>query len=100
MICPEVHMGVVSEVKGDGTKVPFFDPPKRAGVGGRPIACGSKVALFCQGIQVTAQVMVVGQPGTMFVGRVVGFTPCTKIPDGVNAGDFVRFQPEDVHWVE
>lgn len=93
-------MGVVAEVKGDGTKVPFLDPPRYAQGGARPIACGSRVALFCQGIQLTAQVMVAGLPGTMSVGRVIGFTPCTKIPDGLAAGDFIRFQPKDVHWVE
>lgn len=93
-------MGVVSEIKGDGTKVPVFDPPKNAQVGGRPVATGSKVALFCQGIRVNAQVMVSGGPGAMSVGRIVGFSPITKHPEGLNAGDFIRFQPKDVHWVE
>ena len=93
-------MGFVSDVKGDGTKVPVLDPPKHAQAGGRPVACGTRVTLFCQGIQVTAQVMVSGGPGAMSVGRVVGFSPVTKHPDGLNAGDFIRFQPKDVHRVE
>ena len=93
-------MGVVSDVKGDGTKVPYFDPPKNVQAGFRPIACGSRVALFCRGIQVTAQVMVIGQPGTTYVGRVIGFSPCTRIPDGIAAGDFIRFSRNDVHRVE
>lgn len=93
-------MGVVSEVKGDGTKVPVLDPPKGAQVRAQVVAPGSRVALSCQGIQIIAQVMFSGGPGTMSVGRVVGFSPVTQHPDGLNAGDFIRFQPTDVHRVE
>ena len=92
-------MGLLSDVKGDGTKVPFFDSPKHT-MGTPLISCGARVALFCDGIQVTAQVMVLGGPGTMSVGRVLSFSPCMKVPDGLAAGDFIRFQPKDVHWVE
>lgn len=92
-------MSLLSDVKGDGTKIPFLDPPKGAGAGVQPITYGTKVALCCQGIEITTQVMVVERFGTTFVGRVLGFTPCTKVPDGLAAGDFIRFQAKDVHRV-
>lgn len=93
-------MSVVSDVDANGIKTPFLDPPNHAVAGAPPLTYGSRVALFCQGIQLTAQVMTMERPGTTVVGRVIGFIPAMKTPDGLAAGDAIRFQAKDVHRIE
>ena len=89
-------MSALAEVDSNGIKTPFFDPPPYAQGGARPITYGSRVTLSCQGIQVATQVMIIERFGMLYVGRVTGFTPSVKKPEGLNAGDFIRFTSKDV----
>lgn len=93
-------MNVLSDVEADGIKVPVFDPPAGAKTGNLPISNGTRVALSCQGAQIIAQVTVIERLGTMFVGRVLGFSPRERSPGGLATGDFIRFRPRDVCRIE
>lgn len=90
-------MNVLSDF---GVKEPLFDAPDEVDGENLPICDGSRVALFSHGIQITAQVTAIERLGTMFVGRVLAFNPRNTLPIGLVIGDYVRFRPRDVHWIE
>ncbi len=90
-------MSVLSEFR---VKEPLFDTPQNTVPGNRPLCNGTRVALFSQGVEISAQITAIERLGTMFVGRVLGFSPLGALPDGLARGDHIRFRQKDVHRIE
>lgn len=94
---PEIAMSVLSDFR---VKEPLLDAPQAKVPENRQLFNGTRVALSSQGIQISAQITAVERLGTVFVGRVLGFSPATMLPDGVGRGDYIRFRQKDVHRID
>ncbi len=90
-------MSVLSDFR---VKEPLFDAPQNTVPANRPLWDGTRVALSSQGIEISVQITAVERLGTVFVGRVLGFSPLGALPDGLARGDCIRFRQKDVHRVE
>lgn len=90
-------MNVLSDAAAVDIKSPCFDGPDSAYALTEPLSLGSRVFLIYQGQKLSARVTAIERLGTMFVGRVLGFSSHESHVGELTPGDLVRFRPRDVH---